>query len=581
MDALLTSGPRRPAAGRALPSLGSVHAGTASIILLLALQCTLIFSRAINWDEFFFYGQVAQFARGELETPLQTLHVHGFRWLVDLPGSAIDHILTARLAMFVCECVTIVCIYALARRFADRLTSVLAALSYISAGYVLQHGMSFRVDPPVTATLMVALALFARASLGWWSAALIGALVAVAGMITIKAVLFAPAFAGLAWMRWADTGRTRASALRIAAIAVAALAVFLALYVWHSGQIAGPVHPDPALVSAHADAGADAGADARGTQARAAAVLNRSASDMFFVGLPPYWPMIVKAASLAPLLAVLILAGPFTIARSALPAHEKYALAGLWLPVLTLAFYRNTAGYYYVFLLPPLAVAVTCGLRGTIARFGAVPVMAVMLAIALATWVTDDRQVLPRQRAVSNAVQTMFPQGTAYFDHSGMIAAFRKVNGFMTPWGMEQYRRAGSSSYRAAMERQAVPLLIENDTMVTAALKGDHAAVLLPEDSRAWRGNYVNYWGTVWLAGKTVPAGTREAAEFLVPGPYRAEGAGLVLDGAALAQGETVDVGRGMHVLANRGSRPARLVWAAIAQAPQEPPPTGDLWIGY
>ena len=575
MDALLTSRPRRHTAGRVLPSIGSVHVGAASIILLLVLQYTLIFSRAVNWDEFFFYGQVAQFARGELETPLQTLHVHGFRWLVDLPGSAIDHILTARLAMFVCECVTIVCIYALARRFADRLTSVLAALGYISAGYVLQHGMSFRVDPPVTATLMVALALLARAPLGWWSAALIGALIGMAGMITIKAVLFAPAFAGLAWMRWADAGRTRAAALRIAGIAVAALAVFLALYVWHSGQIAGPVHPDPALVSA------DAGADARGTQARAAAVLNRSASDMFFVGLSPYWPMIVKAASLAPLLAVLILAAPVTIARSALPAHEKCALAGLWLPVLTLAFYRNTAGYYYVFLLPPLAVAVTCGLRGTVARFGAVPVMAIMLAIALATWVTDDRQVLPRQRAVSDAVQKMFPQGTAYFDHSGMIPAFSKVNGFMTPWGMEQYRRAGSSSYRSAMERQAVPLLIENDTMVTAALKGDRAAVLLPEDSSAWRGNYVNYWGTVWLAGKTVPAGSREASEFLVPGPYRAEGAGLVLDGVALAEGEIVDVGRGTHVLANLGSRPARLVWSAIAQAPQDPPPKGDLWIGY
>ena len=66
-----------------------------------------------------------------------------------------------------------------------------------------------------------------------------------------------------------------------------------------------------------------------------------------------------------------------------------------------------------------------------------------------------------------------------------------------------------------------------------------------------------------------------------MPGQYRAEGEGLVLDGVALAEGETVDVGRGMHNLANRGSRPARLVWAATAQSPQDPPPTGDLWIGY
>ncbi len=573
MDALMNTAVPHAGQVRTLPAFSRIHAAVAAIILLLVLQLLLIFSRAINWDEFFFYGQVAQFSRGEMTTPLQTLHVHGFGWLTDLPGTAIDHILAARLAMFACECVTLTCIYLLARRFVDRLTSVLAALGYISAGYVLQHGMSFRVDPPVTATLMVALTLLARAPLGWGSAALIGALVGIAGMITIKAVLFAPVFTGLAWLRWSEAGRTRAAALQITGMAVAALAVFLALYSWHSDQIAS--------TSPSAQAGLAAPAGVRDMQAQTKAVLTRSANDMFFVGLPPYWPMMVKAANLAPLLAVLILTAPFTIARSALSPPEKLALAGLWLPVLTLAFYRNTAGYYYAFLLPPLTVAVTCGLRRTVQRLGALAVLAIMLGVALATWATDDRQVLANQRAVSNAVQQMFPRGSTYFDHSGMLPAFRKVNGFMTPWGMEQYRRAGTSSYRAAMERQAIPLLIENDFMVTAALRGESANILLPEDARAWHNNYVRFWGPVWLAGKTVPAGAEESAEFLVPGPYRAQGASLSLDGVSLAEGDVVNIGRGKHALANRGSGPARLVWAGVARAPTGPPPVGDLWIGY
>jgi hypothetical protein len=574
MDALVSDRHMQPAAADGAPAThGAIRLTIAAIALLLALQFALIFTRAVNWDEFFFYGQVAQFARGELPTPLQTIHVHAFQWLLALPGSTVDHILAARIPMFGFELVTLGGIYALARRFTDPLVSALAVLAYLSAGYVLQHGMSFRVDPPVTASLVVALAVLARAPLRWWSVLLTGALIGLAGMITIKAVLYAPAFLGMAWLRWAEADRDRATGLRIAAIGLAALAIFAALYLWHAAAIAASAAPLAQAASAPSPTVPDTGA-------QAGAVLNRSASDMFFIGVPPYWRMIVKAASLAPLFALLILTAPFAIARSGLTRAAKWALAGLWMPVLTLAFYRNSAGYFYVFLLPPLAIAASCGLDWLRSRFGALPVIAVMLTIALATWASDDRKVLASQRSVSDAAQRMFPQGTAYFDHSGMIGSFRKANGFMTPWGMEQYRRAGS--YRAAMEAQTVPLLIENDIMVTAALTGgDKTAILLPEDARAWRENYVRYWGTIWLAGKSLPAGSAIDSEFLIPGRYRVEGHDVSVDGVPHEAGDIVTIARGVHVLANASKRPARLVWADIADPPQGKAPQGDLWIGY
>lgn len=556
------------------PRANSIAWPLGTILLLLAAQFALIFTRAINWDEFFFYGQVAQFAQGELRAPLQTIHVHAFRWLTALPGNAVDHIITARLAMFGFECVTLACIFILSRRFSDTITALLAALCYISAGFVLQHGMSFRVDPPVTACLMGALCLLACAPLRWWAIAAFAFLLGLGGMITIKAVLFAPAFGGIAWLRWNDAGRAVSAAAKIAAAALASLFVFGILYWWHAASLSQDV-------MASAPAGKASALAAASTSIQAEKIVSRSIGDMFFIGMPPYSAMIVKAASLAPLLAALILAAPFAISRAKLTRTEKWALAGLWLPVITLAFYRNTAGYYYAFLFAPLSVSVVPGISWLRRRFGTMLVLLVPLITALPVWLKDDRSVLANQRQAIAAVERMFPQPVAYFDHSGMLTGYQKANGFMTPWGIEQYRAIGVDSYRHAMQRRVIPLFIDNDIIVETALEDPDQQILLPGDAQAVRDNYLPFWGKLWLAGKQVPAKSMRKEEFLVPGAYRLEGGSIEFDGRTIKAGDRVEALRGTHVLVNSGPQPARLVWNDIASAPTGPAPVGNLWIGY
>ncbi|GGD67688.1 glycosyltransferase family 39 protein [Croceicoccus mobilis] len=575
----------KPTATKLTPSLdketGNLWACKIAMVLLLGMQFSLIFTRAINWDEFHFYGQVIQFSLGQLHSPLQTIHVHAFAWLTSIPGNYIDRIIVARIPMFACEIVTIACITMLARRFTHLTNALICALCYLSMGFVLQHGMSFRVDPLVTSCLMAALVILARARWSWWVIAALAALIGLAGMITIKAVLFTPAFLGVGWMRWNDDGRDRTMTVQMILAGLGAVAVFALLYLWHNHSLTtGSFHVDESATNNTAVARSAAGNPAD-TSHEARKIMTRSTHDMFFLGVPPYLAMIVKAASLAPLLTGLIIIAPFVIARSRLASAARLALVGLWLPVLTLAFYRNTAGYYYAFMLAPVCVACVPAIAWLSRRFGSWLIILVLLVTAFPVWLKDDREVLGNQRAVVTGVERMFPSPVSYFDHSGMISTFPKANGFMTPWGLERYRAEGVETYRRAMNAGPVPLLIDNDYMIHAVLENPEEKILLSRDAAALRDNYVRFWGPVLLAGKTIAPKTVGAHEFLVPGEYRVEGAALTLDDKTLKVGEIVQISRGAHELANQGSATARLIWNEIADEPDGIAPDGRLWIGY
>lgn len=538
--------------------------------LLLVMQFSMIFTRAINWDEFFYYGQVSQFTAGELRVPLQTIHVHAFVWLTMLPGTVADHIVIARLAMLAFECASMACIVLMARRFTDDVTGWLAAICYLSAGYVLQHGMSFRVDPSLTACLMGAMCILLLAPLHWRALAAIAMLAGLAGMISIKTILFAPAFAGIAWLRWDEAGRDSRTAMRLASAGAGAIIAFALLYLSHAAAIAGPV----AVEAAASGEGSKVGK-------QAARVVSRSASDMFFLGKPPYVAMIVKSASLAPLFAAFIITAPLFIWRAKAALATKLALFGLWLPILTLAFYRNTAGYYYAFVLAPLAVSCAPVVQWTRLRFDTALITAVLFGLAVLTFIKEDRIVLANQRAVLREVTAIVPPGTRYFDHSGMIPGLVKANGFMTPWGLEQYRRGGTATYRQAMEQTTIPLLIDNDVMIAETLADPGSTHLLPKDAAALRDNFVQYWGPIWLAGKSIVAGANKQEEVLVPGRYRISSGQLLVDGKKLSTGSTVELRRGLHRLVNPGHSDATLVWDELTRQTIDPAPDGALWIGY
>jgi hypothetical protein len=564
-NSALIAAPASKTREKLLPSLRHSDAAwwqLLGIALTLALQTDLLFTRAINWDEFFYYYQVYGFATGgALSQPLQTLHVRLFGWILGVGNSAVDQIIAARCVMLLCEAVTAAAITGIAAKFTDRATGLLCALSYLSAGFVFQHGFAFRVDPMAAACLMSALWILCTARLDIARVALFGLLVAAGGLITIKVTLYAPVFAGLAWYRWNEDERSIASAMRLAAAAVLACLFFSALYVLHSQGVSSVAQ-----------------ASITGTGGASRKILADSAQEMFSLGPQPYWQFIPSAVAKAVALTVFIVLVPIALIDSGRKAAEKIALVGMLMPLSTLVFYHNTAPYYYAFMLPPVATACCISVTALRSRFD-MRLLSIVFAInSLMVWATDGPSRIDNQRRIIDAAHEIFPEPVGYFDFCYLLSDFPKMNGFMTLWGVDSYLATGKLVYRDALMTRSVPLLVEDDPMYSYLMReGLNFHQFAPEDARTLRATYIHFWGPFWVAGQELRAGAAaRSAEMLVPGLYTARGGPISVDGRRIEDGAVVMLGRGIHRLAAL-SGDAKLVWGNRLVRPRDKEP-GEMW---
>lgn len=256
------------------PGAGSLFWPMAGIVLALAAHLHLALTRAINWDEFYHYSQVQKLAQGTLTEPLQTIYTRAFVWVVDLPGVGVDHIIIIRLFMFLCEIVVAAAVFGAASRFVARVPAALCALAYLTAGYVLQHGTSFRFDAPAAAMLMTATWILLRFRLTAGPILAVGLLAGLSAMLTIKTILYAPVFLGVAWLLWSEAADKRRLLLRFVALGGVALGAFALIYFAHAGSLAG------------------------NSDAEAMKVVSRAGGKMFHFGYVTYWQSMVKGAQL-------------------------------------------------------------------------------------------------------------------------------------------------------------------------------------------------------------------------------------------------------------------------------------------
>jgi len=537
----------------------------ACLVIVLLLQVHLVLTRAINWDEFWYYSQVEQFARGTLAGPLQTVHVRLFAWLTELPGNGVDHIVTGRVAMFAAELATLVAIWGISAHFTDRRTGVLCVLGYLGSIFVFQHGFSFRADPLAAGLSMTALFVLLRSRPNAAGLAAFALLAGLAGMVTIKTVLLAPAFAGVAWLRFAETDDHRRTSLWLALCALGAGLVFAALYGLHA----------QALIAADSPAQAGMG------------TATSAANYALELGPPAYLQYAINHAIKSPLQVLLMLAAPFAIARSDLPRPRKIALAGMLASALVFFVYRNTLPYFYAFILPPIVCGTAVAMQAAARRYSLAFVAAALSLGPVVAWTKEPPSPIEKQRQIVDAADAIFPTPVLYFDFCAMLATFHKANPFMTTWGMKAYREAGVPVMRQAMMAQVVPLVLASEqenypTFREMLGSRGPSRYFLAEDAAALRDNYLPFWGPFWLAGKAVPAdAATHREEFLVPGSYTVHDAPVRVDGLEYRPGDVLILKRGFHELQTIGPGSARLIWGERLTPPAAPPPSPPYWTDF
>ena len=541
---------------RSLPDANSATWIYLLIASLVAIHLSMVFGRSINGDEFWFYNQVEIVGRGEAIQTLQTIHTRFFAWwLPALPGNEIDHIIIARMFMLVCLGFAGFGIYRIAREFGDHRAALLAAAAYIGAGYVLHHGTSFRVDPIVTALLINALAVAIRSELSVRSMLLLGVLVGCAGMVTIKFVLWAPAFAGAALWRWHALGYDWKYIARWFGAGAVALAVFGVLFTLHgmSQGIGG------------------AGDSAAGT-------LTNSGGRVFGLNDIIYFKILGTAASNSLPLAIMTLLAVFSLPGSSLPLARKFAVLGFAAIALTPVYYSSSSPYAYVFFLAPVAAVTALVIPKVANRYSYAGIAGAIAVCSMAVWAVERRDVLPEQHKLIDAVHTAFPEPVPYFDCCGMIGSFQKANGFRSQWGIRHYLSTGEPQFLNQMKAMAVPLAVDNNDDFSPLFTGEEAD-FHPEDAKALRGNFIQFWGDIYIAGTELTPGASRTWSMLVPGTYTVEGE-MSVNGRAYSDGDLVELKRGDAVLQNSSESAARLVWGKNPQRPDFDPPE-EIWTSF
>ena len=524
----------------------------------------------INWDEFFFLSNVHAATRGELTQSLQTFYTHLFAWLPWLSGDEIEQIRAARVLMVALLGVSALLVQRLAARWFPPAAAWTAALAFLAMWPTLKHGGSFRADSLLLPLQLAALVVLTQPQQSDRNRGLgAGVLLGFATAITIKAVLLAPVVAvlGIGELReW------RRGLLRLSWLAAAALVTAAALLAAHRLSLEGT------------DAGAF-GAAAEGAW--------RTTIDD-----APWFPQIETLKGLLREdLAFWLVAG----AGLAWALWRRlWPVAACALALLPVVFYRNSYSYYYVVMWAPACLTIAAAAAGThemaarVARPWIAGTAAFMLAALLGAQGVRQLYGLsyPRQleqRELVAAVHTIFPEPVPYIDHSGMIASFRKVNFFMSTWGVEGYLARGRPFMPRAVASFRPPLLIENRSELIPGTR--RFGMLLAQDRELIESLYQPYWGPIRIAGAAATIRGPEAVVLQLPfeGSYRLESAHAVrIDGRYVQPGAAIDVSPdrlAVSVVAaihSDSDTPltVRLLWATAGQPPAHPPWSRDYYDG-
>jgi len=544
-------------------------------LALIAYKFLLTTRLNVNWDEFLYLSNVHALARGELKLIFQGGYTHLFQWLTGWPGDEMAQIIAARAVMVSLLAVAALLLWKLGRQWLSGLPLAASVFVYLSLIPVLMHGGSFRADSILVLLLLAALVLLLTGNRSMRRDAAAGILLGASFAVTIKVVLFAPMLAVAIWFRESaqETASTRSIVRRLRPLLhvtawAAATAVVLLLAHWLS------VRSVPA-----------AGVADFGSRAARKAVMD--------MPLFPRRQTLLGYLDWQPLAWMLILLGTVSALW-----RRKFDLAALSLALLPVVFYRNSFAYFYVVMLAPASVLAGFALmqlRDFVQSRQRPAVVLTMLIVISAGLLYQGLRFSARlnvdeqatQRTLLHAVHEVFPQPVNYVDRCGMVSSFRKVNFFMSTWGMETYRTRNEPFMRNAIRDRRPAFVLVNSPFLNPNQRFRDG--LLPEDYDLIARYYPRYWGPMRVAGASAVVGREVPVKMTVPFPasYRVWSQQPVLiDGVEHAHGDVVKVTtEGVSVLlapsnVDNDNRTVRLFLASARPPPEAAFPRIPIFTG-
>ena len=516
----------------------------AFLIVLLSVSFAVVviaaFRMPVNADEYIFLNNIHRAVSGERLGLLQTAYVHLFQWLPFMGHNEITQNTIGRVICLAAWAGSLLLLYRLGRRLLDPLGALTSVVLFAVFTFSLGHAFTFRIEPLLLPLLLSVALLLLNPTTARVSAA--GALSGVALALTIKTVLWAPAFIGvLAVGLWDSPHRLRP----ILAGAVAGTATYAGILLAHRWAISSESNPTPGV---SVDGLASLG------------------SYMLFEQFVPMSSVLLTALIANPATSTLLLIG-FGLASASVrePQSRRNSLILLFLasPLLTLAFYTNAFPYAYLVLIPGACLlagkafsrlmGTAKGLRGVIALICLVSAAIPMIALAWESRVDRTQQ----QKQILSAVHQLFERPVPYIDVSGMVASFPRKIPVITRAVLAPYRRAGVPVFANYIHEANAPLLIVNspslDVWSDELESLEPNTRLLPQDEATIRATYAQYWDQIYLAGRQwrdLRPGERRSFEIVVPGKYTLLASGpVIVDGRTFAPGGTIALTPGPHDL--------------------------------
>jgi len=547
---------------------------TILVIASLLLRLHLIFVYEINWDEFLHLSKVYNYERGDMRGALQSIFVHGFRWVDAVSANEVDQIIAARLVIYALGVATVGFLFLICRRFLPVHAALFAVLCYLSFSFVLQQGNSFRTDPIATFLLMAALWLIVCKPLQLRYALIVGGLIGLAGMITIKSILYVPTIAVILLIElYAARNRRNVLLYGLATGGIAILS-FLTFYLLHRLTLTGATSTLAVLEGAATKTLGERDFGNAVRTFRLALLQN-----------PLFW--FVTGMGIFACLRGLIRSTGHDAVRWAILLSFAVMLGSLFV-------YSQSFPYYYPFMLAP--VAVLCGVSLTIipgstrSRVTAIASIAIGLTLLGHYFLALGKDTAAQRRTLE-VVHQAFPEPVPYIDRSSMVSAYPKRGFFMSVWGMTGYYRTGVPIMRSVIEQDQPRFLIANRRMLELddlgpEEYGPQHFGLFKEDVATLKANYIRHWGAIYVAGKKFSlsrGNPSQVFEILIEGTYTVESsAPVMLDGSQVQPDDVITLAIGPHRMEMLAAEAdVVLRWGDHLYRPPEAAPEGPLFNGF